>query len=84
MTTLITSQTAAGKKYRCNAKCYDAKGSRCSCCCGGRNHGKGLKAAIEISRDFLEATFTDPANNWPKNGDVIFFSGQVNQVRLIP
>ncbi len=29
----------------CNAKCYDAKGDRSACVCGGVNHGKGLTQA---------------------------------------
>ena len=29
----------------CNARCYDAKGDRTACICGGVNHGKGLTRA---------------------------------------
>jgi hypothetical protein len=29
----------------CSAKCYDAKGDRSSCVCGGVNHGVGLTQA---------------------------------------
>lgn len=31
----------------CNAKCYHAKGDRCTCVCGGRNHGIGEVEALE-------------------------------------
>lgn len=31
----------------CNAKCYNAKGERTRCICGGLNFGKGLKRAAE-------------------------------------
>jgi len=32
---------------RCDAGCYDAKGSDCHCICGGANHGVGLRIALE-------------------------------------
>lgn len=33
-----------GKKrdIKCGKKCYYAKGSKCTCICGGKNHGQGL------------------------------------------
>lgn len=39
---------------RCDASCYNAKHEKCVCCCGGRNHGKGLDAAIENTREMLD------------------------------
>lgn len=32
----------------CNAKCYDAKTSRCTCICGGANHGRGYVEAAAL------------------------------------
>jgi len=37
---------------RCDANCYDAKGTECHCICGGANHGVGFEVAIE-DRHFL-------------------------------
>jgi len=48
MATLIRVGTSSqGEEGRCDAKCYTAKGGRCTCCCGGRNHGVGADRAIE-------------------------------------
>lgn len=49
MATLMTFKSASGKKERCDAKCYNAKGEKCSCCCGGRNHGKGFVEAFKTT-----------------------------------
>lgn len=40
------------EKRRCDAKCYNAKHPKCECCCGGRNHGIGLKQALENNADW--------------------------------
>ena len=47
MTTLISTGSSSGQTGRCDAKCYNAKDSKCNCCCGGANHGVGLKQASE-------------------------------------
>lgn len=56
MCTLITVG-GHGSTRRCTAICYDAKGPKCDCICGGRNHGKGLQAAqaetAEHAREIL-------------------------------
>jgi hypothetical protein len=52
MTTLLTVGNSEGSR-RCDAKCYDAKGSICRCVCGGRNHGKGLDEALSNCREIL-------------------------------
>lgn len=44
MPTLMTVGNSEGER-RCDAKCYDAIDSHCTCICGGVNHGVGLKAA---------------------------------------
>lgn len=46
MTTLISYVSSSGEQGRCDAKCYDAAEPRCSCICGGANHGVGLNQAI--------------------------------------
>lgn len=58
MTTLITWSTGTGQHFRCDAKCYNAKGQKCVCLCGGKNHGAGLKQAAknveEIAKVYLD------------------------------
>ena len=54
MTVLITVVNSLGEHEFCDERCYNAKGKKCDCVCGGVNHGKGLSKAIkntiEISR----------------------------------
>ncbi len=54
MTTLITVMHSSGSGGRCDAKCYDAKDANCDCVCGGLNHGKGLKSAIQNTSLYAE------------------------------
>jgi len=49
MVTLIQESKTSGRRRRCGAKCYDAKRPRCVCVCDGRNHGKGFRAAMQIT-----------------------------------
>lgn len=57
MTIITMSQN--GKTRRCDARCYNAKGSKCTCICGGRNHGVGLNRAINQSADWLAPALLD-------------------------
>ena len=50
MTTLVTYGNSDGQR-RCDAKCYNAIGGECDCCCGGMNHGKGEVVAMENTRE---------------------------------
>lgn len=38
----------------CDERCYNAKRLGCSCVCGGKNHGLGLRRALE-GQGFTEA-----------------------------
>lgn len=46
MTSVIRAYDSKGNVATCDEKCYDAKDQECTCVCGGRNHGVGLKEAI--------------------------------------
>lgn len=54
---LMTVGNSEGER-RCDARCYDATGGTCDCCCGGKNHGAGLKKAKanvqELGEQWLE------------------------------
>lgn len=54
MTTLISYQSSGGDQGRCDAKCYNAVNSDCTCICGGENHGAGLERALENCRERAE------------------------------
>ena len=47
MTTLLSAPTPRGTR-RCDARCYEAKGPDCNCCCEGRFHGMGFARALEL------------------------------------
>jgi hypothetical protein len=47
MSVILTFTGKDGKTRRCDAKCYNAKGVKCQCICGGRGHGAGLNDAID-------------------------------------
>jgi hypothetical protein len=52
MSTLMSTGNNSGQTGRCDAKCYNAKGPECKCCCGGRNHGAGIEQAIQNIDDY--------------------------------
>jgi len=43
---VMTSQDG---QHLCDARCYNAKWFTCSCICGGKNHGVGLRQAAQAS-----------------------------------
>jgi len=46
MTTLIEARKSNGTLIgRCDARCHNATHPRCTCICGGRNHGIGGRKA---------------------------------------
>lgn len=65
MSTLITTGNTAGKNGRCDAKCYNAKGPKCDCCCGGVNHGVGLEQAIQNMNDMVQEILKEKKTERP-------------------
>jgi len=65
MSTLIASGTTNRPRRRCNAKCYNARGSECDCICGGVNHGVGERQArdntCELGQSWLARAVHLPA-----------------------
>lgn len=54
MATLIQQVSSGGSRRRCDARCYNAQHSKCTCICGGMNHGKGLQKALENTKQVAE------------------------------
>lgn len=52
MSTLMSTGNSSGETGRCDDKCYNASNPVCHCCCGGRNHGAGLKQAIDNTTQY--------------------------------
>lgn len=55
MATLISAYEN-GHHRRCDAHCYNSKGDKCTCICGGANHGVGYKTALQNTREMAEKT----------------------------
>jgi len=51
MATVLKLKFASGKIRRCDSRCHNAKGDKCTCVCGGINHGVGLRQAIINSQN---------------------------------
>lgn len=49
----------SGTHGQCDAKCYDAKHSNCTCICGGKNHGVGEQQAVKNTQDYCEEMIKD-------------------------
>jgi len=77
--TLITLQSAGKVIGRCDARCYNGKHKRCRCCCGCKNHGKGLVAAMEETRTI----FTEHTAGWTAQGQELKFNDKIFQGTLI-
>ncbi len=45
MATIMTGRNSELNR-RCDARCYEARWLSCTCICGGKNHGIGLKEAL--------------------------------------
>lgn len=69
--TLLIVKDSNGVVGRCDARCYDAKQERCRCVCGGRNHGKGLATAIEVTSKMVLEEFKTEELSASATGDLI-------------
>ena len=47
MATLLKVETREGHRRLCSSKCYGAHGDKCTCICGGMNHGVGPQQAAQ-------------------------------------
>lgn len=53
--TLIEVRNSDGLVGRCDAKCYEATSPKCTCICGGANHGAGKTQAMDNTRELAES-----------------------------
>lgn len=61
MATLISQYNSDGTRRRCDARCYNAKHHKCTCICGGANHGVGLQKAMENTKLMAEKMLENAA-----------------------
>jgi len=55
---------------RCDARCHNAKGKRCTCWCGGLYHGVGHKKAVELFKIIYDDYDSRLLNI---NGECVYF-----------
>lgn len=55
---VLIRYTGDGPNRRCDGHCYNGRHDKCKCICNGKNHGKGLKIAVENVRD-MQSTFLE-------------------------
>ena len=88
MVTLINSQTGSDHPRRCDANCYNAKHDKCTCVCGGTNHGAGLQKATDntsiiaenLARKYGREDIGDQIQKFREDGRTI----QVGDPKLDP
>lgn len=56
---LLTQKIGQGPTRRCDSRCYNAKGGKCACICGGKNHCAGFDKALDNVRDLFLGQNTD-------------------------
>ncbi len=83
MTTLLTVGNSEGEQ-RCDARCYNARGGKCSCCCGGRNHGVGLNVALEQTQEIAEGWLEVAARRGDDEARRILVELHSPQLELMP
>ena len=69
---MVTLMKAVGGKKvrRCNGRCHDAKHDKCTCICGGKNHGAGRVQAEQNVREDPKS-FTDTAHELAPDASAI-------------
>lgn len=85
MTTFITWQTAGGKKGRCDARCHNAKRTKCKCCCGGLAHGSANGKSTTEQQEHLAgivAEVTEQAATLQLDGHLKTFNVRPQQQKL--
>ena len=79
--TLLATYNRDGCTGRCDAKCYNASDPKCTCICGGRNHGAGEKQAIANTKELAEAWIEDWKREHPE--DDARFTDFAQQLELL-
>lgn len=56
---ILTYTSERGKERSCDARCYNSFAAKCTCVCGGVNHGKGFKLARQLTFDVVVPALLD-------------------------
>ncbi len=76
---VLKSINSYGVTRRCDRRCHEAKGKRCRCCCGGKNHGVGLNQAIENAAEIVRLA---AASECPEGIEQVIFERPATQLQL--
>jgi hypothetical protein len=80
--TLIEQRNGDGSLAgRCDARCYEAKNPDCDCICGGKNHGAGLKQAMDNTSAMTAALLEKTGVSVPSHNGDLFALGVLTAVR---
>jgi hypothetical protein len=82
MSCLIYQSNSDGCTGRCDANCYNATGSVCDCCCGGRNHGVGYQKALENTRELADIMIEEYAKKKGIDKSEIIVNPAIYQLNL--
>lgn len=78
--TLIAVYNSDGCVGRCDAKCYNAECTECTCICGGANHGKGKARALDNTRYLADTWIKEWKMKHPD--DVCIKNPEVQQLSM--
>ena len=73
MSTLITVRNGQQMLGRCDATCYNAKGHKCRCVCGGINHGASLNWALTYTEQLSRHIAKHIKTRFPEATQIDFF-----------
>ena len=77
MTVLITVRNGQQMLGRCDATCYNAKGHRCRCVCGGINHGAGIKWALTYTQQLHQHITKHIKKRLPQADLITFYQADI-------
>lgn len=81
MATLLKVETGDGHRRLCSAKCYTAHGERCTCICGGMNHGVGAQQAAQNTQA-LPQEWVAQIRNKVNRSEALRLQAQADQLTL--
>jgi len=77
MSTLIYARSGKRCTGKCDSNCYNATEERCTCICGGRNHGAGKSKAVDNTCKYADEMIEEYKSKHP---DVIINSPLTDNV----
>ena len=61
---------------KCDARCYNATGDKCTCVCGGKNHKQGLEMALKITKEHFNEIQESLEEEYPGRVKIVSDDGK--------